>query len=192
MRRRYVGSVAAAGALCLALSGCFGPGGSWQLPSFMRPPPPAPATHHYQPSAGGEINNTPPAIENEAARRKHSCAASARSRGTGRRCDSGAARSASSEADRHTGRRPFQGAGSAPARRHGEPNWPRSIATRSAPTAPRLTIRPITFCRLAAGPRPKRTMLRRRASPRRLPYWRPSWCRPRPDLRAVASSRSCV
>jgi hypothetical protein len=57
---------AATGALSLALSGCVGPGGSWQLPSFMRPAQPAPATRHYQPSAGGEINNNPPANENEA------------------------------------------------------------------------------------------------------------------------------
>lgn len=52
------------GALGLALSGCAGPGGSWQLPSFMRPPPPAP-TRYYQPSVGGEINNNPPGAENE-------------------------------------------------------------------------------------------------------------------------------
>lgn len=67
MKGRYVGSMAAAGAVCLALSGCFGPGGSWQIPSFMRPPPPppAPVAHHYQPSAGEEINNNPPAAENE-------------------------------------------------------------------------------------------------------------------------------
>jgi hypothetical protein len=63
--RRRLARVATAGALGLALSGCFGPGGSWQLPSFMRPPPPAPTTHYYQPSAGGEINNNPPTIENE-------------------------------------------------------------------------------------------------------------------------------
>lgn len=65
MKRRYVARVAATGALGLALSGCYGPGGSWQLPSFMRPPP-APATRYYQPSAGGEINNNPPAKEYEA------------------------------------------------------------------------------------------------------------------------------
>lgn len=65
MRGRYAGRVsAAAGALCLTLSGCVGPGGSWQLPSFMRPPPPSvPATHHYEPSAGVEINGAPPATE---------------------------------------------------------------------------------------------------------------------------------
>jgi hypothetical protein len=64
MKGRFVGRVAAAGALCLGLSGCFAPGGGWQLPSFMRPSPPAvPATHTYQPSAGEEINNTSPAAE---------------------------------------------------------------------------------------------------------------------------------
>jgi hypothetical protein len=57
-----VSRVGVAGALGLVLSGCFGPGGSWQLPSFMRPPP-APATRYYQPSAGGVINNNPPAGE---------------------------------------------------------------------------------------------------------------------------------
>jgi len=68
MKGRYAGRAAAvAGALCLALSGCFGPGGSWQLPSFMRPAPPAaPATHHYQPSAGGEINGTSATAEHRA------------------------------------------------------------------------------------------------------------------------------
>lgn len=67
MSRRYVGRVAVAAALCLALAGCFGPGGSWQIPSFMRPPaPPAPETqHYYPPSAGGELNNSVPAAENE-------------------------------------------------------------------------------------------------------------------------------
>jgi hypothetical protein len=67
-RRWYVARVAAAGALGLALSGCVGPGGSWQLPSFMRPAPPAPTTRYYQPSAGGEINNNPPVEEYEAPR----------------------------------------------------------------------------------------------------------------------------
>ena len=67
-RRWYVARVVAKAALSLALSGCVGPGGSWQLPSFMRPVPPAPATHYYQPSAGGEINNNPPANKNEAPR----------------------------------------------------------------------------------------------------------------------------
>ncbi len=62
MKGRHVGPVAAAGALCLALAGCFGPGGSWQFPSFMRPPPPpVPAPHHYEPSALGEPDNNPPA-----------------------------------------------------------------------------------------------------------------------------------
>jgi hypothetical protein len=64
MKGRFVGRVAATGALCLGLSGCFAPGGGWELPSFMRPAPPAvPATHTYQPSAGEEINNTSPASE---------------------------------------------------------------------------------------------------------------------------------
>lgn len=60
MKGWFVGRAAAAGALCLGLSGCFGPGGSWQFPSFMSPPPTVPATHTYQPSAGEEINNTSP------------------------------------------------------------------------------------------------------------------------------------
>jgi hypothetical protein len=64
MKGRFVGRVAAAGALCLGFSGCFGPGGGWQFPRFSRPPPPTvPATHTYQPSAGEEINNTSPAAE---------------------------------------------------------------------------------------------------------------------------------
>jgi hypothetical protein len=64
MKGRFVARVAAAGALCLGLSGCFGPGGSWGLPSFMAPAPaPAPATRTYQPSAGEEINNTSPSAE---------------------------------------------------------------------------------------------------------------------------------
>jgi hypothetical protein len=54
--------VAAALGLCLTLAGCFGPGGSWQVPKFMRPAPP-PATRLYQPSAGGEINNSSPRAE---------------------------------------------------------------------------------------------------------------------------------
>ncbi|HVA39660.1 MAG TPA: hypothetical protein VNF49_03285 [Candidatus Binataceae bacterium] len=66
MSGRYVALAAAAGALCLTLAGCVGPGGSWQIPSFMRPlPAAAPTTHRYQPSAGGEINNSSPAAENE-------------------------------------------------------------------------------------------------------------------------------
>src|SRR3984893_2643460 len=59
---------AAAGALSLALSGCFGPGGSWQWPSFMRP---TPATYRSTPpaqslpaNAGGERGSAVPA-ENE-------------------------------------------------------------------------------------------------------------------------------
>ncbi len=63
MRWWYVARVGAVGALGFALFGCTGPGGGWQLPSFMRPPPPAP-TRYYQPSVGREINNNPPA-ENE-------------------------------------------------------------------------------------------------------------------------------
>jgi hypothetical protein len=65
-RRWYVARVAVTGALGLALSGCYGQSGGWQIPSFMRPPPPVPATRHYQPSAGGEISSNPPADENEA------------------------------------------------------------------------------------------------------------------------------
>jgi hypothetical protein len=66
MSRRNVGRAAVAAALCLALAGCFGPGGSWQIPTFMLPPaPPAPPTHHYPPSVGGELNNSTPASENE-------------------------------------------------------------------------------------------------------------------------------
>ncbi len=64
MKGRFVVRVAAAGTLWLGFSGCFGPGGSWQFPSFMRSPPPSvPATHAYQPSAGEEINNTSPTGE---------------------------------------------------------------------------------------------------------------------------------
>ena len=67
MKGRFVGRVAAAGTLCLELSGCFGPGGGWQFPSFMSPPPPTvPATHTYQPSAGEELNSSPPAAESKA------------------------------------------------------------------------------------------------------------------------------
>lgn len=59
MNGRYGGRFAVIGALCLALAGCVGPGGSWQLPSFMRPAPSAaPATRSYAPSAGDEINDT--------------------------------------------------------------------------------------------------------------------------------------
>jgi hypothetical protein len=66
MKGRHVGRVAAAGALCLALAGCFGPGGSWQIPSFMRPPSPSvPAPHRYEPSALGEPDNNPPAADIE-------------------------------------------------------------------------------------------------------------------------------
>ena len=66
MKGRHVGRVAAAGAFCLALAGCFGPGGSWQFPSFMRPPPPpVPAPHHYEPSPLGEPDNGPPAARIE-------------------------------------------------------------------------------------------------------------------------------
>ncbi|MGH7914435.1 MAG: hypothetical protein ACREPW_07280 [Candidatus Binataceae bacterium] len=54
-----MGRVATAGALCLMLSGCFGPDGGWQIPSFMRSPAPTvPAARHYQPSAGVEINGS--------------------------------------------------------------------------------------------------------------------------------------
>jgi len=64
MKGRFVGRVAAAGVLCLGLSGCFAPGGGWQLPSFMSPSPPAvPATRTYQPSVGEEINSTSPTSE---------------------------------------------------------------------------------------------------------------------------------
>jgi hypothetical protein len=59
---------AAAGVLSLALSGCFGPSGSWQWPSFMRP---TPATYRSTPAAqgppanaGGERGSAVPA-ENE-------------------------------------------------------------------------------------------------------------------------------
>src|SRR5579859_7789739 len=67
MKGRDAVRSAAAGALCLALSGCFGPGGSWRIPSFMHPaPPPAAAESHLnQPSAGGEINGSAPAAKNE-------------------------------------------------------------------------------------------------------------------------------
>jgi len=58
MKGRFVGRVAAAGALCLGLSGCFASGGGWQFPSFMSPSPPAvPAARTYPPSVGEEINN---------------------------------------------------------------------------------------------------------------------------------------
>jgi len=65
---RYAVRSAAAAMLSLALSGCFGPGGSWQLPAFMRPAPaPTPETHlSGGPSAGGEINGSVPAAESEA------------------------------------------------------------------------------------------------------------------------------
>jgi hypothetical protein len=66
MKGRDAMRSAAAGALCLALSGCFGPGGSWRIPSFMRPAPSPPAESHLnQPSAGGEINGSAPAGKNE-------------------------------------------------------------------------------------------------------------------------------
>jgi hypothetical protein len=66
MIRGQVERIAVAAALCLALAGCFGPGGSWQIPSFMRPlSPSAPQVRTYPPSAGGEINNSTPARENE-------------------------------------------------------------------------------------------------------------------------------
>lgn len=66
MKVRYAARSAAAAALSLALSGCFGPGGSWQLPAFMRPaPPPVAETHLSEPSAGGEINGSVPAVKNE-------------------------------------------------------------------------------------------------------------------------------
>jgi hypothetical protein len=62
MKGRHVGRVAAVGALGLALAGCLGPGGSWQIPSFMRPPPPpVTASHRYEPPARGEPHNNPPA-----------------------------------------------------------------------------------------------------------------------------------
>lgn len=66
MIRGQVERITIASALCLALAGCFGPGGSWQIPSFMRPlSPSAPQLRTYPPSAGGEINNSTPASQNE-------------------------------------------------------------------------------------------------------------------------------
>lgn len=70
---RAAAAAAAAGVLSVALSGCFGPGGNWQIPSFMTQEVPAPATHRYPPTAaqsppstGGESTSTaPPAREHE-------------------------------------------------------------------------------------------------------------------------------
>jgi hypothetical protein len=68
---RYAVRSAAAAMLSLALSGCFGPGGSWQLPAFMRPAPaPATASHLSGTSAGGEINGSVPAAKNETPAKK--------------------------------------------------------------------------------------------------------------------------
>jgi hypothetical protein len=60
MTGRYVWRAAAAGALCLVVSGCSGSVGGWQLPSFMRSSPPATPARVYQPSAGDELNSNPP------------------------------------------------------------------------------------------------------------------------------------
>jgi hypothetical protein len=50
MLGRVLASTAAAAALCLMLSGCVGPSGSWQFPQLMTPPPPpAYETHRYAP-----------------------------------------------------------------------------------------------------------------------------------------------
>jgi hypothetical protein len=65
MEVRFVARGAAAGALLsLALSGCFGPGGGWQMPSFLRPPP---ATYRYTPPAPSPPSNPgrESGIENE-------------------------------------------------------------------------------------------------------------------------------
>jgi hypothetical protein len=71
MKRRTVVRVAFS-AYCLAVSACLGPGGNWQIPSFMRPPAPRPApVPQYQPSAGKEINGTyQPAESQKAAHRR--------------------------------------------------------------------------------------------------------------------------
>ena len=72
MKGSTVARAAAAATVSLALSGCFGPGGRWQIPSFMQPPPAAPAIHRYQPTpaetpprAGEQWNNSSPVYENE-------------------------------------------------------------------------------------------------------------------------------
>jgi hypothetical protein len=63
MGGRFVARATAVGAsLSLALSGCFGPGGSWQLPSFLRPPPTTyvPPKPSPPPNVGGESGSAAP------------------------------------------------------------------------------------------------------------------------------------
>jgi hypothetical protein len=76
MGGRLVARAAAVGALPLALSGCFGPGGSWQWPSFMQRQP---ATYRYMapaptppPNAGGERSSVAPAANGTPAEKRRS------------------------------------------------------------------------------------------------------------------------
>jgi len=69
---RVMVSVAAA-AMCFALSGCFGPGGTWQFPQLMTPPPPpAFRAPRYQPPP------SPPPSESSAATRSRARASKSR------------------------------------------------------------------------------------------------------------------
>lgn len=69
MKRRTLVRVAFSGC-CLVVSACTGPGGNWQIPSFMRSTAPAPASiPQYQPSAGEEINGTYSPAESQKVKR---------------------------------------------------------------------------------------------------------------------------